>query len=205
MNTIKGRESGGNYQSEWKNGPGKVYSTASGAYGMLDRTWRNYRGSSTASRAKFATVAEQDAAARRMIDDVWRDSGGDVSQLPVMWYLGTGGWRQWKAGKMGDTAPDGGSISKYQRMWLADFKKAGGSETGGSLAPTLDAQGQVIGSATANSMFQEEAPDPEAEAERWFRQMHPEEAGAGDLSDQYEQFTGLLAGGTAGGIGGSIE
>lgn len=54
---IKQCESGGNYQAQ------NPVSTASGAYQMLDTTWRSLHASKGYAKAKYAPKAVQDAAA----------------------------------------------------------------------------------------------------------------------------------------------
>lgn len=67
---IRGCESGGPSRNFGPNEPGMYgitnyhhASTSSGAYQMLDGTWRAWRGDSTAPRAYMASRAEQDRAA----------------------------------------------------------------------------------------------------------------------------------------------
>ena len=85
----------------------------------------------------------------------------------------------------------------YQGLSGKKFSGLGSGVVAGS------AGADVIGDSTANTLFQmQPASDPDVSAEKLFRQMHPDEAMAGDLSDQYNSFVGLLAG-TGGGIGGT--
>lgn len=60
LDEIARCESGGSYTAQ------NPSSSASGKYQFIDSTWRAYRGSSTAARAKDASPAEQEAAARRL-------------------------------------------------------------------------------------------------------------------------------------------
>lgn len=60
LDEIARCESGGSYTAQ------NPTSSASGKYQFIDSTWRAYRGSSTAARAKDASPAEQEAAARRL-------------------------------------------------------------------------------------------------------------------------------------------
>ena len=59
--TIRMCESGGDYRAE------NPRSTASGAYQMLDSTWRSLSASKGYSRAKHAPKSVQDAAARELL------------------------------------------------------------------------------------------------------------------------------------------
>lgn len=60
LDEIARCESGGSYTAQ------NPSSTASGKYQFINSTWMAYRGSSTATRAKDASPAEQEAAARRL-------------------------------------------------------------------------------------------------------------------------------------------
>jgi nucleoid-associated protein YgaU len=60
LDEIARCESGGSYTAQ------NPSSSASGKYQFIDSTWRAYRGDSSAARAKDASPAEQEAAARRL-------------------------------------------------------------------------------------------------------------------------------------------
>lgn len=60
LDEIARCESGGSYTAQ------NSSSTASGKYQFINSTWMAYRGSSTATRARDASPAEQEAAARRL-------------------------------------------------------------------------------------------------------------------------------------------
>jgi hypothetical protein len=77
--TIRAVESGGNYQAQ---SPG---SSASGAYQFLDTTWNGYGGY---THAKDAPPAVQDAKAAEFAASILGRHGGDVTAVPVTWYLG---------------------------------------------------------------------------------------------------------------------
>ncbi len=79
LSTIKAMESGGDYTVA------AATSTASGAYQFLDSSWGSYGGY---ARAKDAPPAVQDAKAAEMAASILARNGGDVSTVPVSWYLG---------------------------------------------------------------------------------------------------------------------
>ena len=77
--TIRTLESGGDYSAEASS------STASGAYQFVDSTWGGYGGY---ARAKDAPPAVQDAAALELANRILAANNGDVSAVPVSWYIG---------------------------------------------------------------------------------------------------------------------
>jgi tape measure domain-containing protein len=116
LKTIRLRESGGNYQSQWANGPGRVYSTASGAYGMLDSTWRHYSG--MGGRAKDASPADQDRAAMNMLMETMGKYGPILQAIPITWYTG-----HYTPGKNYNYDPgDGGNVAAYVNKWIQQYQ-----------------------------------------------------------------------------------
>ena len=111
--TIRTLESGGNYQAQARG------STASGAYQFIDGTWNGYGGY---SRAADAPPEVQDAKAAEMVLDVL-ERFGDVSAVPVIWYIGhmpAAGSPEW------DTVsyPSAGNVltpRRYQERWLREL------------------------------------------------------------------------------------
>jgi len=77
--TIRAMETGGDYATTI------TTSTASGAYAFLDSSWGGYGGY---ARAKDAPPAVQDAKAAELATYVLQRNGGDVSTVPVSWYIG---------------------------------------------------------------------------------------------------------------------
>ena len=77
--TIRAMESGGNYTVSI------TTSTASGAYAFLDTSWGGYGGY---ARAKDAPPEVQDAKAAEHAVAILARNGGDVSTIPVSWYIG---------------------------------------------------------------------------------------------------------------------
>ena len=118
LETIKQRESGGNYQAQAKG------STASGAYQFIDSTWQSltkkYGIGGEFKSAKLAPKEIQDAVAKQYVDEILKQSGGDVSKVPLTWYTGN------PQGKMSESAlaaNNGLTPERYQSKWMADYNK----------------------------------------------------------------------------------
>jgi hypothetical protein len=114
--TIRTLESGGDYTAAAGS------STASGAYQFLDSTWAGYGGY---RRAMDAPPAVQDAKAAAWATAILQRNGGDVTSVPVSWYIGhvpVGG--EW------DTVPayPGNTLTprEYQQRWLAQYAELSG-------------------------------------------------------------------------------
>jgi hypothetical protein len=120
LETIKNRESGGNYQAQAKG------STASGAYQFIDSTWQSLTkkaGIGTEYKsAKLAPKEIQDAIAKTYVDDILKQSGGDVSKVPLAWYTGN---IQGKMSAQALAANNGLTAETYQQKWMTDFNKMG--------------------------------------------------------------------------------
>lgn len=110
---IRTFESGGDYTAE------SASSTASGAYQFLDSTWGGYGGY---ARAKDAPPPVQDAAAAELATRILNANNGDVSTVPVSWYLG-----HVPVGEDWDIVPAIGSNTltprEYQARWLEIYSK----------------------------------------------------------------------------------
>jgi hypothetical protein len=122
LETIKKRESGGNYQAQAKG------SSASGAYQFIDSTWQaqtKKAGIGTEYKsAKDAPKEIQDAIAKQMVNDILKQAGGDVSKVPLAWYTGN------IQGKISDNAlaaNNGLTGEMYQQKWMTDYNKMGGA------------------------------------------------------------------------------
>jgi hypothetical protein len=121
LETIKKRESGGNYQAQAKG------SSASGAYQFIDSTWQSLTKASGIGTeyksAKLAPKEIQDAIAKNYVDSILKQAGGDVSKVPLAWYTGN------IQGKMSDkalAANNGLTPEMYQQKWMNDYSKMGG-------------------------------------------------------------------------------
>jgi hypothetical protein len=124
--TIRKRESNGNYQAQARG------SSASGAYQFIDSTWRamasKFNIGTEYPRAVAAPPAVQDAVAAAYVNDILQKNGGNVAVVPLVWYTGNAQGRMSPAA----LAVNGGLTPEvYQRSWLAEFARQGGS------APTM--------------------------------------------------------------------
>jgi hypothetical protein len=88
MAAIRGHESNSNYTTSNKAGA----STASGAYQILDGTWKDwtkkYGIGTEYKRALDAPKNIQDAVARNRIADYLKEANGDISKVFAGWYTG---------------------------------------------------------------------------------------------------------------------
>ncbi len=110
--TIRAMETGGDYATTI------TTSTASGAYAFLDGSWGGYGGY---ARAKDAPPAVQDAKAAELASYVLSRNGGDVSTIPVSWYIG-----HVPVGAEWDTVPvptAGNKLTprQYQDRWMKKY------------------------------------------------------------------------------------
>ena len=114
--TIRALESGGNYTAR------AGQSTASGAYQFLDATWGNYAGYPSAWQAPPQV---QDAKATEHMRAILDAHDGDISAVPVVWYIGHvpgAGSPEW------DRIPlpgPGNTLTprQYQQRWLARYEE----------------------------------------------------------------------------------
>lgn len=140
LDTIKSKESGGNYQAQAKG------SSASGAYQFTDSTWqgltKKYGIGAEFAKAKDAPQQIQDAVAAKYVDELMKKAGGDVSKIPLAWYTGN------LQGKMSDQAialNAGLTPEKYQEKWMSQYNKmaSAGAVAGGSVQPTTVAEAPI--------------------------------------------------------------
>jgi hypothetical protein len=126
--TIRTVESGGNYTAR------AAGSSASGAYQFIDTTWAGYGGY---PEAWMAPPAIQDAKAAINVSAVLAGQHGDVTAVPVVWYIGhlpPPDSTEW------DTvpSPEAGNVltpRQYQAKWMAVYDAFAGTApppTGGT-------------------------------------------------------------------------
>jgi len=122
LDTIRTVESGGNYQTRVSS------STASGAYGFLDSSWRHYAAAAGVDTSRYpsawmAPAAEQDATATVYVNEIITDHAGDVSMIPLSWYLPSA---INNPAKMDVVPPMGANVltpRQYQTKWLAIYQQ----------------------------------------------------------------------------------
>lgn len=138
--TIRSLESGGDYTAE------AAGATASGAYQFVDGTWDGYGGY---NHAADAPPEVQDAKAAEMVGSILSSHGGDVSAVPVVWYIGhqpSADSAEW------DTVPlpSAGNIltpREYQERWLRRYNEllAEAPVAEGEQVPTTPTPGSCFG------------------------------------------------------------
>jgi hypothetical protein len=130
--TIRTIESGGDYHAH------AAGSTASGAYQLLDSTWAGY---GSYARAADAPPGVQDAKAAEYAQTILNEHDGDVTTVPVAWYIGhvpPSGSPEW------DIVPAPGAGNRltprqYQTKWIASYQQllAASNDVGSStVSPT---------------------------------------------------------------------
>ncbi|HUF99819.1 MAG TPA: peptidoglycan DD-metalloendopeptidase family protein [Ilumatobacter sp.] len=131
LQTIRTLESGGDYTAQARG------STASGAYQFINSTWGGYSGYNSAADAPPEI---QDAKATEMVIAILDRHSGDVSAVPVGWYIGrlpapdSPAW---------DTVPVPGAGNvltprEYQQRWLTKYDELLGATPAFSPASSAD-------------------------------------------------------------------
>lgn len=114
--TIRTLESGGDYTAQARG------SSASGAYQFIDSTWGHFGGY---PRAWQAPPEVQDARAAEHVRSILDAHDGDLTAVPVVWYLGhlpaanSPSWDQ-------VPVPGAGNVltpRQYQQRWLTEYDR----------------------------------------------------------------------------------
>ena len=116
--TIRQLESGNQYDR--LNGNAHTGATASGAYQYTNGTWNGYGGF---KRAMDAPPHVQDERATADVTMFLERHNGDVSVIPVLWYIG-----HVPSGSEWDEVPwasQGNTLTprEYQTKWLAEYER----------------------------------------------------------------------------------
>lgn len=116
LSTIRTRESGGDYTIKAKG------SSASGAYQFIDKTWQGltqkYGIGTEFKSARLAPREVQDSIAKKYVEEILKQSGGDVSKVPLAWYTGN---IQGKISPEALAANNGLTPEMYQNRWMKDY------------------------------------------------------------------------------------
>jgi hypothetical protein len=123
LNTIKAKESGGDYSVK------NPKASASGAYQFINSTWQtltNKYGIGTEFTAAMDAPPEvQDRVAAAYVRDILSQNNNDVAKVPLVWYTGNA------AGELSQEAIDlnnGLTPAEYQFNWLRDYSKFSGGQ-----------------------------------------------------------------------------
>lgn len=121
LDTIKGRESGGDYSVQNEKG------SASGGYQFIDSTWKSltskYGVGTEYSSAKDAPSDVQDLVAAEYVKEILAQNDNDVTKVPLVWYTGNA------AGQMSAEAiavNNGLTAAEYQDKWLRAYGRNAG-------------------------------------------------------------------------------
>jgi hypothetical protein len=122
LDTIKGRESRGDYSITNKSGPGgSAASSASGAYQFIDSTWqaltKKFGVGTEFDRAKDAPSEIQDAVAAKYVEDILARHNNDISWVPREWFAGPDGDLSEKE----QAANRGITVEGYVDQWMKEF------------------------------------------------------------------------------------
>jgi hypothetical protein len=141
--TIREVESGGDYRAQARG------SSASGAYAFLDSSWGGYGGY---THAKDAPPALQDTKAADLARSILDRHGGDVSVVPVSWYIGhvpEPGSPEWDIIPL-PSAGNRLTPRQYQAKWMATYERLlGAGRATENITDSVAPGGPCIGGAIA--------------------------------------------------------
>jgi hypothetical protein len=162
MATIRKRESSdqdhpdGDYTVKTKLG-----GTASGAYQFIDSTWAQQAKAAKIGteykHAKDAPKEVQDAVARHYVEDLLRQSKGDVSKIPNAWYTGN---IQGKISPEAMAKNKGLTPEKYQASWMKDYNDIDRKNKMASAAADKTNKDKATKVASAEPENKDKARDP---------------------------------------------
>jgi murein DD-endopeptidase MepM/ murein hydrolase activator NlpD len=153
--TIRAMETGGDY------GVTVTTSTASGAYAFLDSSWGGFGGY---ARAKDAPPSVQDTKAAELAAQILNQNGGDVSTIPVSWYIG-----HVPVGAEWDTVPvpeAGNRLTprQYQDRWMSKYAQLIGDPSAWVAGAGLDLSMQTVAtSGTCHTVVVDVGTDGQAQ------------------------------------------
>jgi hypothetical protein len=166
MAGIRNAESGGDYKSQ------ATGSTASGAYGITDPTWGNYKGF---KHAKDAPQQIQDERAAQLVRGKLASYGGDARKVVQSWYYPK------YVGKDG-LVPPGNTLTMGQYADRVLGSITGRPATAGSQLPV------------SQTVVVPDMPDASSRAMLYARKTDPHGAYAEDFGREGAAFLSLLRG-----------
>jgi hypothetical protein len=178
--TIRTIESGGDYHARASG------STASGAYQFLDSTWAGYGGY---HRAADAPPEVQDAKAASYAHTILDTHAGDVTAIPVAWYIGhvpPARSTEW------DTvpAPSAGNRltpRQYQTRWMAIYQRLLADSTDSDAEPATAADQTTDCTLTSYTP----AGPPTSSADGWAFPLPRAAIDPADLDDPHHDYPAI--------------
>lgn len=166
LGTIRAKESGGgnpagDYTAKNPN------SSASGAYQFIDSTWQSltkkYGIGQEYKSARDAPAHIQDEIAKRHVEEILKQSGGDVSKVPTAWHTGN------IQGK--SNAVSASEVAAYDRDWMNKYNSL---EANPASLKSLVGEALALGGGVTGNMRNLENIDPrlESAAARAFKEYY---------------------------------
>jgi hypothetical protein len=137
MAALRQQESGsvqGDYKAQ------NPESTASGAYGFTDPTWKDATAAAGIgqeyAKAKDAPQMVQDQVAQKRVEYLLNKVGGDVNQIPVIWHGGET--------RANDPSMVNAADEKYRTEWIQKYQQISQQSTTNSLPGTSNDYAQFL-------------------------------------------------------------